>query len=171
MGLPEKDVPIATPAGWIPAFAGMTAARRSLRGSVQQDENPSPDWAAIRAEYEAGERTVKEIGARHGRSAAAIHAKARRDLWKPRNRTRGVDRPMIIKRMFVLLERQVIQLGEDMTHTGEKEAAVLGKLASTLEKLIEIDNAAVGKPKPAQGRKMRDLRDQLAQRIEQLKRA
>ena len=50
-----------------------------------------------------------------------------------------------------------------MTHTGEKEAAVLGKLASTLEKLIEIDDAAAGKPKPAQGRKMRDLRDQLAQ--------
>jgi hypothetical protein len=42
---------------------------------------------------------------------------------------------------------------------------------STLEKLIEIDTAAAGKPRPAQSRKMRDLRDQLAQRIEQLKRA
>lgn len=136
-----------------------------------ENEKSSPDWAAIRAEYERGEDAVLAIAARHGVTYSAISWRVKRDLWAPRNRTGNVDRPMIIKRMFVLLERQVIQLGENMSQTGEKEVAVLGKLASTLEKLIEIDAAAATRPKPAQGRKMRDLRDQLAQRIEQLKRA
>jgi hypothetical protein len=136
---------------------------------VEQQQKLAPDWAAIRAEYERGERTLKDIGAQYGRSVSAIHDRAKRDLWTPRNRTGTVDRAFIIKRMFVLLERQVIQLGDDMKQTGEKEVAVLGKLASTLEKLIEIDDTATGRAKPAQNRKMRSLRDQLAQRIEQLK--
>lgn len=136
---------------------------------MEQDD-PAPDWTAIRAEYERGDDAVYAIAARHGVSYSAVNWRVKRDLWARRNRTGNVDRPMIIKRMFVLLERQVIQLGENMTQTGEKEVAVLGKLASTLEKLIEIDDAAAGKTKPTQTRKMRDLRDQLAQRIEQLKR-
>jgi hypothetical protein len=61
-----------------------------------------------------------------------------------------------------------------MTETGEKEVAVLGKLASTLEKLIDIDNAATAatqanKPK-AQRKDIEELRNKLAQRIAQLKR-
>ena len=129
-----------------------------------------PDWAAIRAEYKHGEEIVRVIAERHGVSCGAVNWRVRRDLWARRNRTGQVDRPLIIKRMFVLLERQVIQLGVDMKETGEKEVAVLGRLATTLEKLIEIDDAAAGRARPAQSRKMRDLRDQLAQRIEQLKR-
>jgi len=47
---------------------------------------------------------------------------------------------------------------------------VLGKLVSTLEKLIDIDKAA-SPPKPvAQQKDIRDLRNKLAQRIAQLKR-
>jgi len=137
---------------------------------VEQNDRVEPDWAAIRAEYESGEDAVRVIAERHGVSYSALNWRVKKGLWLQRNRTGTVDRPMIIKRMFVLLERQVVQLGENMTQTGEKEVAVLGKLASTLEKLIAIDDAAASRPKPAQGKKMRDLRDQLAQRIEQLKR-
>jgi hypothetical protein len=135
------------------------------------EDEVEPDWPAIRAEYEDTPRTLDEICARHGITRSALSWRVKRYLWRGRNRTGAVDRPQIIKRLFVLLERQVIQLDKDMTHTGEKEVAVLGKLASTLEKLMEIDAAAAGKPRPAQDRKMRDLREQLAQRIEQLKRA
>jgi hypothetical protein len=135
------------------------------------EDEVEPDWPAIRAEYEDTPRTLDEICARHGITRSALSWRVKRYLWRGRNRTGAVDRPQIIKRLFVLLERQVIQLDKDMTHTGEKEVAVLGKLASTLEKLIEIDTAAAGRPRPAQSRKMRDLREQLAQRIEQLKRA
>jgi hypothetical protein len=89
----------------------------------------------------------------------------------PRHPHRAIDRGAIIGRMFRLLDRQIIQLEHDMTSTGEKEVAVLGKLASTLEKLIDIDNAeTAGQPARGPGKDMRDLRNKLAARIEQLKR-
>ena len=59
--------------------------------------------------------------------------------------------------MFRLLERQIIQLERDMDKTGEKEVAVLGKLASTLEKLIEIDRAERPQP-PTRHKDMQELR-------------
>ena len=73
--------------------------------------------------------------------------------------------------MFRLLERQIKQLEENMTQTGEKEVAVLGKLASTLEKLIDIDNAELERSRTAHrsARKCSNLRNKLAQRIAQLK--
>ncbi|HTJ57004.1 MAG TPA: hypothetical protein VL418_05500 [Devosiaceae bacterium] len=135
------------------------------------EDKPKPDWEAVRADYEGEGGTLDAICARHGISRSALSWRAKHHLWSQRNRTGNVDRPQIIKRMFRLLEMQLIQLEKDMTQTGDKEVAVLGKLASTLEKLIEIDNAAAEKPKPTRSKEIHDLRNKLAQRIEQLKRA
>ena len=135
------------------------------------EDRPTPDWDAVRADYEGDGRTLDDICARHGISRSALSWRAKHHLWLQRNRTGNVDRPQIIKRMFRLLEMQVIQLEKTMTQTGEKEVAVLGKLASTLEKLIEIDNAAAEAPKRTRTKEIHDLRNKLAQRIEQLMRA
>jgi hypothetical protein len=131
---------------------------------------PVPDWVTIQAEYEGGEGTLDDICARHGISRSALSWRVKTHLWSMRNRTGHVGRPQIIARMFRLLERQIIQLEQDMTETGEKEVAVLGKLASTLEKLIDLDKAATP-PKPAaQHKDIQDIRNKLALRIAQLKR-
>jgi hypothetical protein len=59
-----------------------------------------------------------------------------------------------------------------MTKTREKEVAVLCKLASTQENLIEIDTAAPRRAEPrVASEEMKELRHRLAQRIAQLKRS
>lgn len=132
----------------------------------------SPDWPAIRADYEDGEKSLKALAAEHKTTVAAIRARARRKLWSNWRRTGRVDRAHIIARMFHVIETQVIALEEHTKSAGDKEAAVLGRLANTLDKLIEIETAARidNKPAGAAGRDMKELRDKLAERIAQLKR-
>jgi hypothetical protein len=102
----------------------------------------------------------------------ALRARAAAEQWTRRSRTRRVNRRSIITRLFRLLDGQIAQLESQMTKTGEKEVAVLGKLASTLEKLIEIDNAEPRRAEPrVESEEMKELRHRLAQRIAQLKRS
>lgn len=135
-------------------------------------ERPPPDWAAIKLDYEYGAITQGAICDKHGITRGMLTRRARRDLWTLRFATTIPDRATIIRRLFHLLEKQTIQLEEHMTTTGEKEVAVLGKLASTLEKLIAIDNAETGsRPGRTEDKDMKELRNKLARRIAQLKRA
>jgi len=135
-------------------------------------DKPAVDWPAVRADYEAGlERgTVAETAVKHHTTVRTLQNHARAGGWVRRRVGRTVNRGTIIIRMFRVLERQVAHLEEDsMKRTGETEVAVLGKLASTLEKLIDIDKAE-SPEKPAPRRKdMAELREKLAQRIAQLK--
>jgi hypothetical protein len=143
-----------------------------LRGEVgDTDETPSVNWVTVRAEYEANKEPVLAICAKYGVTYGAISWRVKRELWTPRKTTSRVGRPQIIRRMFRVLELQLLALEGNMDHSGEKEVAVLGKLASTLEKLIDIDNAATAAAKPrAQRKDIEELRHKLAQRIAQLKR-
>jgi len=127
------------------------------------------DWQAVRTDYEDGNGSLEEICRRYSITRSGIAWRVRQQLWSPRRSQPEAQRPLIIKRMFRLLERQIKQLEENMTETGEKEVAVLGKLASTLEKLIDIDKAASPPKPPAQRKDMQGLRNKLAQRIAQLK--
>jgi hypothetical protein len=141
-----------------------------LRGRVDEEKKapPAVDWEAVRIDYEAKVLPVRQVAEQHGVAQWAMLHKAKAEGWKPRSVSRSVDRAGIIARMFRLLERQIIQLERDMDKTGEKEVAVLGKLASTLEKLIEIDRAERPQP-PTRHKDMQELRDKLALRIAQLK--
>jgi hypothetical protein len=126
---------------------------------------------AMRSAYEARGETNAAIAARFHMSTKTLQTMVLANGWRRRNRRHQADRTGIITRMFGILEQQVILLENSMRQAGEKEVAVLGKLASTLEKLIQIDNAAAEKPKEASTKEMTDLRNRLAERIEQLKRA
>ena len=137
---------------------------------AEDDETPV-DWVGVRAAYEAGEGTLDEICARFGTTRGKLGHRKLMEAWAPRVLRGGADRAFIIRQLFRLLERQIRQLEKDMTQTGEKEVAVLGKLASTLEKLIDIEKAAEERPKRGKSQNMHELRDKLAERIEQLKRA
>lgn len=138
---------------------------------AEPTERPPVDWGAVRADYEDRTVMVKAICASYCTTVSALYWRKNKEHWTPRRATRSADRQAIIGRMFRLLLRQVKHLeGRDVKETGEKEVAVLGKLASTLEKLIDIDDAAAEPPKPAvQQRDMKELRHRLAIRIAQLK--
>lgn len=85
---------------------------------------------------------------------------------------RSVTRSALIKRLFRLLERQIAQLETNMTDPGDKEVAVLGNLTRNLEKLIELDLKEKSRSgKTAKRTDMDTLRQKLADRIEQLRKA
>jgi|GEM_PF-719120 len=137
--------------------------------------SPGADWEAVRRDYEQSALTGRQICEKHGVTEGALRWRIKKQFWAARNGVHAVDRHQIIKRMFRVLEQQVIQLERNMDSsqagsTGDKEVAVLGKLVVTLEKLIEIDSATSSDTRPKQNKNIRDLRNQLAQRIEHLKR-
>lgn len=130
---------------------------------------PAIDWEAVRIDYLAESISLRAIQRKHGLTEAALRWGIRTRDW-PHRSLRPVGRTRIITRMFRMLERQITQLEKNMTSTGDKEVTVLGKLAGTLEKLIDIESkAGAGKPVRKQTREMLDIRNRLIKRIEQLK--
>lgn len=135
------------------------------------------DWAAVRADHDAG-MPHAEIEARHGVTHSALNWRIKVELWPRRKLSRLVDRPMIITRMFRVLERQVIDLELEMsemarsgTRSGDKEVVLLGKLAGTLGKLMDLDvEAGEGRRTKTRSKEMKDIHHKLIERIEQLKR-
>lgn len=137
-------------------------------------------WRRIRVAYEAGELSVTQIAASFGVSRSSLLWRAKRDLWKRRNKTQtGMDRPAIIKRLFRVLEMQVMHLELEMdemtkteTHSGEREIELLGKLAANLDKLIKLETATA-RPEKDDGytdQEVAEMRNKLAKRLDQLKR-
>lgn len=127
-------------------------------------------WAAIKADYLAGDLTVPEIVKKHGRSRTAIYEHAAREGWAKRRPIVKNGRSGLINRLTVLLERQLKFLEKNMTGTDDKEVALLGTMVRTLEKLIDLerkDEAAAEEPQ--QDQQMSDLREKLAARIDQLR--
>ncbi len=135
------------------------------------------DWAAVRVDYDDGVR-LETIYARHGISSSQLSGRINKEVWPRRNRSRVVDRPMIITRMFRVLERQVVDLEMEMqtmarsgTRSGDREVVLLGKLAGTLGKLMEFDSqAGEGRRTRKRTKDMTDVHHKLIERIEQLKR-
>ncbi|RUT31008.1 hypothetical protein EMQ25_09010 [Arsenicitalea aurantiaca] len=129
-----------------------------------------PDWAAIREAYEGRGETIPQIAERHGLKPWAVSRRARLDGWLGRNTMRKVDRARIIGRMFGLLDRQLVQVENGMKDAGDKEVALLGNMARTLEKLIALETAEQPKDERGGARDMKALRRSLADRIDRLKR-
>ena len=129
------------------------------------------NWDLVRIDAEGRGITRAAICRKHGITRAELAAKARTSKW---NFSGGndTDRAILIGMMLGVLEAQIGQLEtSDMTTTGEKEVAVLGKLATTLEKLIDIEDKGRPPTEPAgHGEDMKALRNKLARRIDQLKR-
>lgn len=136
-------------------------------------------WARVKADYDTGEHTQLELCARHGVTPSQLKYRIKHHLWTPRYRSKAVDRPLIIARLFRVLELQVKNLETEMNEmadgakrSGEGEVAVLGKLAANLERLMDLDARLPEKRRgKQQTRHMQDIRNKLVQRIEQLKRS
>jgi len=137
-------------------------------------------WRRIQTAYEAGELSVTEIATSFGVSRSRLLWRAKRDLWKRRNRTQtGADRATIIRRLFRVLEMQVMHLEAEMddmnrneTRSGEREIELLGKLAANVDKLIKLETATA-RPEKEDGytdQELAEMRDKLARRLDQLKR-
>lgn len=125
------------------------------------------DWAAVQRDHEHNNGTQKEICARYGITIAQLRFRRERQGWQLRA-TREVDLRLLIYRMLRALEKQVRNLEKTMNDPVDKSAMTLGTMTKTLEKLMALDTANRTR-QPTQKKEMSDLRNKLAQRIEQLK--
>lgn len=87
-----------------------------------------------------------------------------------RKRKRTPSRRMLIKRIERLLEQQIEKLEQGtVEQSPEKEVALLGNLARTLEKLMDLDEKQKPmKPASKQGKEIEQIRKQLADRMNAL---
>lgn len=151
--------------------------RIGLPAEEEASATKAERWQRIRVDYDAG-MPHAEMRAKHGVTSSQISWRVTTGMWPRRSRSRVVDRPMIITRMFRVLEKQVMDLEMEMadmtknaTRSGDKEVVLLGKLASTLDKLMDLDTrAGDGRRTQKRTKDMQDIHHKLIARIEQLKR-
>jgi hypothetical protein len=125
------------------------------------------NWDIVALDYRYGHITKPAICRKHGITLGELNLRASTHKWVT-DRTPDTDREILIGMMFGVIETQIGRLEtSDVTAGNEKEVAVLGRLATTLEKLIDIEDK--GRPVSGHGENMKDLRNKLARRIEQLK--
>ncbi|MCF6344746.1 MAG: hypothetical protein L3J15_08785 [Devosiaceae bacterium] len=81
------------------------------------------------------------------------------------------NRTILIKRLFCVLEQQIVLLEKDMANHGNKEVTLLGTITRNLEKLIDLDQKErERKPDKKRTRELNELRQKLSDRIEHLRR-
>jgi len=130
-----------------------------------------PDWEAIKTDYADSDLSVALICKKYKISFYILSNARRRFGWPARYRQRTTQRQKLIGRMFNVLENQIRQIeSKQMNLSGDKEVALLGNLARTLEKLIELDakQLSATKPEIGENKDMKMLREKLALRISQL---
>lgn len=134
------------------------------------DEGQLRDWAAIRRDVEIGDMTYNAICRRHRVSRGELLRRIRDNRWSVAERDDLASRRIMIDGLFWALERQIDKLGEaDLGEDVSREATVLHRLATTLEKLIEIDGRATGRKLNArESREMTELRTKIAERLDEL---
>jgi hypothetical protein len=132
-------------------------------------DRPAEFWQAVQVDYTAGRLTLRELYDIHDLTEGEF-SYARAQLgWKRRHQT-PASRKTILKRLFLLIDRLTATLEKEMTTAGEKEVDVLGRLVTTMGKLIEIESATNRAATPRQTKDMHDIRRKLVERIEELKR-
>jgi hypothetical protein len=135
-------------------------------------DDPLYDWDAIKAGYEDRTVRVVDLLVRHKISGTLLYGEAARRGWKLRRPSRVASRRSLIVRMRRMLELQIAHMEMNMTGFDEKEVALLGNMARTLEKLVELDSKSqTKKPDRKRSREMIALRKKLADRIDQLRKA
>jgi len=134
---------------------------------VMEQRGTTPDWAAIRIDYEARTFPPRELCRRYAITATQLRYRRERDGWVG-NRVHLVKSSDLIHRMFKILNKQVRILENAVKDPIEKQVGALSATVKTFEKLTEL-SAAERNVKPTNKKDMRDLRDKLARRLDQFK--
>lgn len=125
------------------------------------------DWVAVRIAYEARDETEVQIRQRFSITEGKLRRRREKEHWIKRS-ARTIERGTLVMAMMRVLARQITILEKQMTGPIDKEATLLGTMAKTLEKLMELEKADAAQ-RPTQ-KDLTDLRNKVAKRIEQLTR-
>jgi hypothetical protein len=127
------------------------------------------DWDLVRIDFEGDEKTSWAICREYGIHPAELARHAKKAKWTTKHREAGLDRTILIQLLFGILDREISKLEKhDMAETAEKTASGLGRLATTMERLIDLENRAGTGSTPEQTKEMQDIRRKLARRIDRL---
>lgn len=138
-------------------------------------ETAGPDWARIRAEYEAGEIPVRTIAAAHGTTIDMINHRRIREIWRPRRLwARKGQRRLVVSKLMHLLEKQIAQLETKLEASEVFDMAdtkILETMTRTFEKLAEMQDAQNKAETRRTGRldpELEAVRQKLIRRVEAL---
>ncbi|WMT91179.1 hypothetical protein [Pelagibacterium sp. H642] len=133
-------------------------------------EAAEPDWARIRAEYEAGEVPIDDLVATHAIKRNQLNYHRRKENWTLRNPVTG--KRGLLKRMLSLIERQIARMEHKMNE--EPMSATEMRMLESMTKAIDrIGAMEVAEKKARSGRVRMDpeleaIRERLVQRIQEL---
>jgi hypothetical protein len=120
--------------------------------------------AAVRTDYEMSSLTIDAICEKHAISHSTLHEWARNEGWV-RRRPRTIDPNDLLTRMLGLLDRQMTELEIGMNN-GASQASMLSKLVTTLDKVLQLKERTVEKPRSS--KRVETLRAQIIERIREL---
>lgn len=134
------------------------------------DFDRSPDWEAVRVAVEAGEMTRVSICRTFRISRGELARRIKANKWDVPERDDALDRSLLLDGLFWALERQIEQLGKAELVDATKEAAVLQRLANSMDELVRLSDKNAGSaPRTArQTKEMTELRQKIARRIDEL---
>ena len=103
-------------------------------------------------------------------SRGELARRIKANTWDAPERDDGQDRSLLLDGLLWALERQIDRLGECELTDAVKEAAVLQRLATTLEDLARLGDKGVGgaTSTPRQTKEMAELRTKIARRLDEL---
>lgn len=128
-----------------------------------------PNWTVVRREVTEAVETRLLICERHGITLEQLTEHIRTHKWDVPEDTSEADRLLLLRKLFVGLERQLARLREAMMAEPEDQVGSMQKLAATLTKLLELERRISGnKPERRQSRQMQELRARIAKRLEEL---
>lgn len=125
-------------------------------------------WDRVRRDWDNQWLTTAKVARRNEVPLEDMLVHAAANKWEPR--PTSLDLQILVRQILGVLEVQIEHLEKtEMTASGEKEAAVLGKLTGHLDKLINLVKAeAHGSESEVETAEMREIRNKLAERINAL---
>lgn len=99
--------------------------------------NRKPDWVAIRAEYEAGGISQRDLAAKHNVPYPTLRDRSKREGWAAsRDEIRS---EVIAKTSQRIVEQKVDEISQLMTDQVEDLKKLWGMAVSQATKLVEVD--------------------------------
>lgn len=132
----------------------------------ERQDRPEVDWAGVQIEFEKHSLTNKAICERFGITPMQLRYRREQFGWVS-YRERRIDRPALISRMLKIFDKHLRKLESSNMSNVDNEVKLLAIATKTLEKIIEIRDGE--QPAADEKADMADLRDKLAERIDQLK--
>jgi hypothetical protein len=136
---------------------------------MDEQTAPAPDWDAVGIDYRQGVK-LADIFERHHITRGQFNAHRERAGWAKRNKA-AVNRERLVGRILWLVNHQIKAMETQVEEGKQADVAVITQLVGALGRLLRFESGSGKAPKPErETAELKDIRDRLVRRIEELKR-